>query len=716
MSYESPAKLHPYIRLSAAGADDGALFAVAIAAVVLTVGMHTVAIVNRLVRSTTYDATTWGYWLPWVVGGLGLAVTVAGGAVWRTRTVRKRRQRRRLETPATGEKYRSVLQSIARLSAAAWLTPPKIECDIAEAGPANARVRQDAKQSTIVINRPLLRASRRNEDAAEAILAHEIGHLELNDIGRFEWARYVNAGLLAVLLVAGAADIALYLHARFAMHWLDPWLAVSVRILTGASAAIVVLAAIRYSMIRRELLHDLRAAELSTAHALRSAVDQAEAKRRSRGLLSFIRSFTTYHPTEAERRRNAVQLEPARLDTIIYPVAVGFFLVTVPITMELITSGLRGAGVLSPVELWTSLVTRVLYIVVVFVLLGPDIARVAMLLIKRQRSVFAALIYVIMIQVGAAIAAGSLLLLNALHEGSPPATSSMVHLIGGMGWSALSYLGLFALTGYCWAIIASSGHVGARQGAAELLRIGSGLAFISLFELLRNARGFNWNQLWIWLATCVGLAIAVAGVNLLIGLPEPRRPLTALRLRGDGMTKPTALLKGMRLAAFGSVALLVCFFLFREVQLATIDRCEIALAVKVQAAGLAQRSDSLDRNLEGIVEEAVRASAVFYGIREESAGQLVAAAEDRCDQNGLRFVAVLEELEHRDQSDGAPTFSVIVDAIRSLPPLPRGEPSGVAGLIGDHPSKKSARGLGEQTSRQSRVPMTWPKARSWLRI
>lgn len=336
--------------------DKPAILAVAYLLIV-QLGFLAVLFRNFFVASQGYELEGLA---PFVLGLMGTTMTILWGG-WQIHTMRRRlATSSSLERPAihaTFHRTRELMSSIVARSA--------LQRDVAlYYHITNERALHVTERNQgpdrLVVGLGRVMSAEHQPQLMEALLGHEVSHLEMRQT-RFEtWARFslllyvrLSAAVLATMVILaaylgpaveenGRAIASLFppSNSRALMAFVLP-----ITFQVCISSAVVTFA--YFLLIRREILHDLRATQLAGHFALIRRCFQPECQAiRGKPFLERLREIWRdsrgLHPTACRRAQALQRQDWVLLDTGLYPLMAGFFIST-PLLL---------AGPIAPVFEW----------------------------------------------------------------------------------------------------------------------------------------------------------------------------------------------------------------------------------------------------------------------------------------------------------------------------------------------------------------------------
>ena len=402
-----------------------------------------------LVRlSTAVYEVTFTWWLRYLAP---IAVLVAGvilGVLWR-----RGKDFQRIgsaEVALNPTRHGKFLEFIDGLLQRSEITSPVEFRYLPWRNDANAYVTKRGGAFFITVTRGLVRLYDISSEQAEAILSHEISHIEADDIAFTNFAR-IGAGIALVIIVGmNAALLVVYAVQVLSFGNSDNGLPVVGALLTSAIAPIGGFIYYREYLLGREFIHDLRAAQLmNSSTALREYLTSLKSESGSLSRWSKIamvfRHFRAFHPTPDARVSNLSRLDPYRGWGFVTPVLAGAFLALLPIQLALARAALQ-----FPKE-WLTASEWILLAVTTVLLLKSDFSRLSIYLIRRDRLAIRVPVFFILVLLGSFSAILPFLTLASVVRGRP-LLASLQYASNGVLWTAIGYSGAAASLAYVWGV------------------------------------------------------------------------------------------------------------------------------------------------------------------------------------------------------------------------------------------------------------------------
>lgn len=445
---------HPLQTLEKFGIKDTRFAAVSAYLCILTLGFITIRVHFFLLRSIGNDGTSFAWWSAYIV-----PIVVVTASVCVMATLRQRQRiiaARRMEATMDNERFagfRGLLQDLLERSLVS--APVELRYDFTSEL-ANARVSKRKDQFFITATRGLWRLSSREPETARSILAHEISHIEMDDIRRT--ALLKAAAPLAFLILLGANLVALTVYAvrHFEFYWLDEEMQFLGLITASLVPSFAMFLFYQEYLIGRELLHDLRAIQLTddTVHLsnyFRTLADTDARLSLQRRLWRRVRHLINFHPTPRQRLHNLRHLDLYRNQSVFYPLLAGAFLALLPIEIGWVMSDL------GHYERWV-FVSRLDYpitwtweVINLFVLLRTDISRLSIDAIRRTPQVARFLSFCCLVAFGALLATTPFLLASHFVRGRRLIPLLQYAVVGSL-WAIVGYLGMGICLGYLFGV------------------------------------------------------------------------------------------------------------------------------------------------------------------------------------------------------------------------------------------------------------------------
>jgi len=378
----------------------------------------------------------------------------------------------------------------------------------------NAFVTKRHNSFFITVTRGLVMLFETAPEQAEAILNHEVSHIQADDI-RFTNVAREGAGI-AFLIIVGLnfALLLVYLVQVLVFGNSENGLPVAGALLTSAIAPIGGFLYYREYLLGREFVHDLRAAQLMNSpvplsqylSGLRLSGDHQSLWSRFTLVLKHFRAF---HPTPGARLKNLVRLDPYRAWGFVTPILAGAFLALLPIQLALASAALG-----FPKE-WQKVAEWVLLAVTTLLLLKSDFSRLAVYLIQRDRVSFRITLFFALVLFGSFFAVFPFIALSSAVRGRP-LLASLLYVSNGVVWTAIGYVGAAAYLAYTWGMYFLSQPRTLRFFFRAVLELFS-LATVVFFILITLSRGetsfplFPALVFWAVLIVLIGTACILFG-------------------------------------------------------------------------------------------------------------------------------------------------------------------------------------------------------------
>lgn len=493
---------HPLETLKKFGIKDTRFATVAAYLCILTLAFIGVRVHFFLLRSIANDGTSFGWWAAYIFPILAVTVLVCLAAILRQR--HRIIAARRIETRLENERFagfRKLFQNLLEHSLVS--APVELRYDFTSEL-ANARVSKRGNQFFITVTRGLWQLSLREPEIAKGILAHEISHMEMDDIRRT--ALLKAAAWLAFLILLGGNLIAITVYAvrHFEFYWLDEEMQFLGLITASLVPSFAMFLFYQEYLIGRELLHDLRAIQLTSdvAPLNKYFLTLAESERQlsvSRRLWRRLTYLIHLHPTPRQRLRNFPHPDLYRNQSVFYPLLAGAFLALLPIEIGWVMSDLRHYERWRFVSVWDDPITWTLTVITLFLLLRTEISRLSIDAIRRTRQIARFLSFCCLLASGAVLAIAPFLAASHFVRGRPLIPILEYAVVGGL-WAIVAYLGMGICLGYLFGV-SSLQRVRPWVGPIlSLLIMVWSLGGIAFFHAISLSRGSPPDPLFGWLA------------------------------------------------------------------------------------------------------------------------------------------------------------------------------------------------------------------------
>jgi Zn-dependent protease with chaperone function len=366
----------------------------------------------------------------------------------------------------------------------------------------------------ITVTRGLVMLSETAPEQAEAILSHEVSHIQADDI-RFTNVARDGAGI-ALLIIAGLnlALLLVYVVQVLVFGNSQNALPVAGALLTSAIAPIGGFLYYREYLFGREFVHDLRAVQLmNSPMPLSQYLSGLKLSGEHQSLWSrfmlLLKHFRAFHPTPEARLQNLVRLDPYRAWGLITPILAGAFLALLPIQLALASAALG-----FPKE-WQKVAEWVLLAVTTLLLLKSDFSRLAVYLIQRDRVAFRIPMFFALVLFGSFLAVFPFIALSSAVRGRP-LLASLLYTSNGVVWTAIGYVGAAAYLAYAWGVYFLSQPRSFRLLFRAVLELFS-LVTVVLFILITLSRGETSFPLFPVLVLWSGLSVLLGAACILFG-------------------------------------------------------------------------------------------------------------------------------------------------------------------------------------------------------
>jgi Zn-dependent protease with chaperone function len=379
---------------------------------------------------------------------------------------------------------------------------------------ANAYVTKQRDVFFITVTRGLVKLYEISPQQAEAIVSHEISHIEADDIRFTNVAR--EGAEIAIVIIAGmnAALLVVYLVQVLVFGNSDNGLPVAGALLTSAIAPIGGLVYYREYLLGREFMHDLRAVQLMNLSApMEAYLSRLKTGGGCQSLWSRIRllfqHFRAFHPTPDARLRNLSRLDPYRGWGFITPIFAGAFLALLPIQLALARAALQFP------EEWLKMGEWGLLAVTTVLLLKSDLSRLSVYTIHRDRVAIRIPAFFVLVLLGSFLAVFPFIALASAVRGRS-LLASLQYASNGVVWTAIGYSGAAAILAYVWGVSFLSKPRVWKAVLGSVYQLFS-LATIVFFLLITLSRGETAFPLlpalvfWIILSLLLGALCIVCG-------------------------------------------------------------------------------------------------------------------------------------------------------------------------------------------------------------
>jgi Zn-dependent protease with chaperone function len=407
-----------------------------------------------ILRSIATDGTSFVWWLAYI---LPIALlTVAACVIVVARQRKRILTARQIEAGMENDRFKDFREVLFGLLERSGLSGKvDLRYDFTSDIP-NARVSKRDGRFFITATRGLWQLSAADPQSARSILAHEVSHIEMDDIQRTAFLKM--AARLAFLILLGTNFIALTVYAvrHFEFYWVDEELQFFGLIAASLVPSFAMFLFYQEYLVGRELLHDLRAVQLvgdeTSLYNHFQILVESDAKeplpRRWRRRLSYVINF---HPTASQRLSNLKHLDLYESHSLYYPLLAGAFLALLPIEIGWIASDLAHYEHSRAIALWDSQITWVWAVINLFVLLRTDISRLSMDAIRRNLQALQFLRFCLLVTLGALLATAPFLLLELLVR-HRPLLPMFEYLVAGGLWAFAGYVGMGLCMGYLFGV------------------------------------------------------------------------------------------------------------------------------------------------------------------------------------------------------------------------------------------------------------------------
>lgn len=703
---------HPITILAQSGVNDAMFAAALFVSASLSFNVQLAYFRVLAGYSLRYDGVTWPDLLlnKWMIPA-ALAATMSIVLFVRP-ALRRRRVQNELagqtNAPAPSAIERKGSARVEELSARAGLAvAPALSVNASPRLPY-AQVDRIGVRARIVVGGRLLTLLLTDPPAADALLAHEISHVEVDDMRMITLFRRMAWLYVGAVATVGFAGLGLFLFRRYEMAWIDSMVALYGRLFFCLISAFVPFLYARQFLVQREFLHDRRAAQLTRDDglALRRLFETLAEFERGVGFSQRLRSrcshFLRFHPLPSSRLKVLRDPYPYSFDTVVYPFAVGLLLPLLSVLVWFLLGDFGQIAGKAVPPIVASLVSAAIFAVSVLAMLAADIARFAALAARRALALWTVVRYIVMVFSGSIVSIVPILTLPSARPNAS-AISEFIYVLAGAAWFGLAQAGLTTALTYAWAVQESCVLVGWRRRLAAHFRWPLALLVILCFQALSSSRGFTGAALMLWLIVtliCVGLAVGMPiAINAVRSKrAAPRHSLAALTLHGAAeawtdfpVQKSVAPMGHPTIRRFMSVTLaviLAAFFLCpTAIALAWANHtrhvedarrqdlarhsAEVYKAVTVYALARAMNDEgslTLAR-MRDALKSGFGEAGQFYGVDEPSIKELFRnGGESLLDRGEDDNPSLLLPLVRRatDLAGGPPQFKDCVRAVREL--------------------------------------------------
>ncbi len=376
----------------------------------------------------------------------------------------------------------------------------------------NAHVRRIGDRFSLTLTRGLVVLHRSRSEQAEAVLNHEISHMQADDVRFTNLVRQGSSLALVVILAVNALILTIYLVKRVLLNDLGNGLAIAGAMLVSLTAPLAGLLYYREYLLGREFMHDLRAVQLmSSAEPMKAYLRTLVEQSPKAGLLAsfhdFRKHFQAFHPTPTQRLRNLELLDPFRDWSVVAPFFAGAFLALLPIELGLLCAALDQRDLQRPLE-WVTLVFSTV------LLLRSDFSRLAIYAILREKAIVRVLRFLLLVLIGSLISVLPFLILSSAVRGRNFIVN-FLYAWRGLVWTAIGYAGAALFLAYPTAVglLLRYKRVPSVviQGASQLLTFAT-ILFFTLVTLSRGETAFPlMPALVLWAGMSFSLALIEAG-------------------------------------------------------------------------------------------------------------------------------------------------------------------------------------------------------------
>jgi Zn-dependent protease with chaperone function len=468
------------------------------------------AVLIRL--SNLIDGTDFSFWTRHLAPLF--VVTLAGLAIMLWRWWARAANRDSQEVPFDGQRHSefasrvdSLLQSAAlrrsvELRYLPWRSDP------------NAHVSRNGGRFSLTFTRGLVVLHRSRPAEAEAVLNHEISHMQADDVRFTNLVRRGSSFASVLIFAVNGLILTIYLVRRVLLNDLGNGLAIAGAMLVSLTAPLAGLLYYREYLLGREFMHDLRAVQLMSSAEpmkayLRTLVEESPKASLLASFHEFRKHFQAFHPTPAQRLRNLELLDPFRDWSVVAPFFAGAFLALLPIELGLFCAALDQRDLQRPLE-WVTLVLSTV------LLLRSDFSRLAIYAILREKAIVRILRFLILVLLGSLISVLPFLILSSAVRGRNFIVN-FLYAWRGLVWTAIGYTGAALFLAYPTAVglllrqkkIASV----VIQSLSQLLTF----ATILFFTLITLSRGDTAFQLAPALVLWAGISLSLALIEASFG-------------------------------------------------------------------------------------------------------------------------------------------------------------------------------------------------------
>lgn len=310
------------------------------------------------------------------------------------------------------------------------------------------------KRSTFYVNvsRGLWKLYQRDKAVCLSIIAHELSHVELNDIrfsNLFRWC--LNAYLIVFAWLLAYVLFILNLDKFFGeWAWEMPLTSVFGPMLMSLSGLLGAYIYSYYFLIQRELIHDIRAIQImEDAEGLITwfkgvsvATTYRSIAARTRHLLLY---FFGYHPFPKARLVAVSEKHPYLINYYIFPFVSGVLVLVVPQLVRII---LQDFDLLSPAL--DAAISLVLPTLLTYLLLQSDFGRLGMLMLKRKLRLLPATLYIFLLTLGSFAAVFPVIIARYVGQGfdREKFAAAVEHALDAAAGSLVVYLVYFMALPY----------------------------------------------------------------------------------------------------------------------------------------------------------------------------------------------------------------------------------------------------------------------------
>lgn len=450
MPEESPSSIasgHPAKEWSRFGISDTRFVFVAVEILIASCLLLFGESVALLRISQFSDATDFNFWARYLWPLLAATITCITVLIWRL--LRQRHNKNSQEIQLDPQRHSAFFSRMADLLRSAML-PRQVEFRyLPWRIDPNAYVSRIDERFSLTVTRGLIALYWSRPQQAEAILSHEISHMQADDVGFTNAVRKGCSFALVLVLAANGLLLTIYFVRRFALGDPNYGLAVTGAVVLSLTAPIAGFLYYREYLLGREFVHDLRAVQLmSSPQPLKDYLLGIAEQSRQGGLLGsfreFRKHFQAFHPTANQRLRNLDRLDPFRDWSLVAPFFAGAFLALLPIEIGLFCAAIQQEDLQRPLE-WIALVIST------FLLLRSDFSRLAIYVVLREKAIVRTFRFFVLLLTGSLASVLPFLVLSSVLRGRS-FVDIFLYAWRGLVWTAIGYGGASVLLAYPTAV------------------------------------------------------------------------------------------------------------------------------------------------------------------------------------------------------------------------------------------------------------------------